>query len=250
MTDYFAETRVYCVSLKRQARKKRVLALGFFDSVHVGHRKIIDFSMKIASDFELIPSIYTFDNDFFRALGTDEKLVFTLAERSEILCSLGFAPENIIVGTPSEDVIKMSGESFLNFISSLNVAAVVCGADFKFGAGGNMGAEDLKNWGKVNETAVFVMPLMTEWNRKISSRDIREYLETGEVRIAEHFLGRRYFMRGVVEHDRGVGKSFGLPTVNISVDSRKLIPAEGVYDTRVRLADGNEHRRKTHVRRR
>ena len=83
MTDYFAETRVYCVSLKRQARKKRVLALGFFDSVHVGHRKIIDFSMKIASDFELIPSIYTFDNDFFRALGTDEKLVFTQKRDSD-----------------------------------------------------------------------------------------------------------------------------------------------------------------------
>ena len=129
----------------------------------------------------------------------------------------------------------------------LNVGAVVCGADFKFGAGGNMGAEELKNWGKTNGIAVFVMPLMTEWNRKISSRDIREYLETGEVRIAEHFLGRRYFMRGVVEHDRGVGKSFGLPTVNISVDSRKLIPAEGVYDTRVRLADGAVYRGVTNI---
>lgn len=247
MTDYFAETRVYCVSLKRQARKKRVLALGFFDSVHVGHRKIIDFSMKIAAEFDLTPSIYTFDNDFFRALGTDEKLVFTLAERSAILTGLGFRPENIIVGTPSEEVIKMSGESFLDFIASLNVGAVVCGADFKFGAGGNMGAEELKNWGKTNGIAVFVMPLMTEWNRKISSRDIREYLETGEVRIAEHFLGRRYFMRGVVEHDRGVGKSFGLPTVNISVDSRKLIPAEGVYDTRVRLADGAVYRGVTNI---
>ena len=120
----------------------------------------------------------------------------------------------------------------MNFISSLNVAAVVCGADFKFGAGGNMGAEELKNWGKTNGIAVFVMPLMTEWNRKISSRDIREYL---------------YFMRGVVEHDRGVGKSFGLPTVNISVDSRKLIPAEGVYDTRVRLADGAVYRGVTNI---
>ena len=73
MTEYFTETRVYCVSLKQQASKKRVLALGFFDSVHVGHRKIIDFSMKIAAEFDLTPSIYTFDNDFFRALGTDEK---------------------------------------------------------------------------------------------------------------------------------------------------------------------------------
>ena len=70
----------------------------------------------------------------------------------------------------------------MDFIASLNVGAVVCGADFKFGAGGNMGAEELKNWGKTNGIAVFVMPLMTEWNRKISSRDIREYLDPRSVK--------------------------------------------------------------------
>lgn len=246
MTDFYTSTEIK-VSFVGKAAPQRVLALGFFDSVHLGHRKLLGFTRSLAAGSGYVPSVYTFDNDFFEALGVNEKLVFTLSERISVLEELGFAKENIVVGSPAKDVVKTTGEDFLNFLKEINVKAVVCGSDFRFGAGGALGTEQLKDWGALNDVPVFVVPLLTEWNRKISSRDIREYLELGEVVIANHFLGRRFFIRGVVEHDRGVGKSFGLPTVNISTDRRKALPGDGVYATSVIMPDGSRFKGVTNI---
>lgn len=247
MTKYCVETQIlqYCVLKKRP--KKKVLSLGFFDSVHIGHREIIAVSARMAREFGMVPAIYTFDNDFFKALGSDEKLIYTLSERMTVFSEAGIAPENVIVGSPSETVIKMSGEEFLDKMSLFNVGAVVCGADFRFGSGAACGTDDLKAWGAAHGIPVVVVPLKTEWQRKISSRDIREYIGIGEVKLAEHFLARPFFVRGTVEHDRGAGRKNGLPTVNLSVDPRKLLPADGVYYTRVILKDGSAFKGVTNI---
>ena len=78
-------------------------------------------------------------------------------------------------------------------------------------------------------------PILAEWNKKISSRDIRKYLENGEVKTANSLLGNRYFVEGEVVHGRGVGATYGLPTANLNVSDEKVIPLDGVYDTRVKV---------------
>ena len=238
MTDIFLRsvTQEYASRIRLKERK-RVIALGLFDSVHRGHRSIIDYTFRTAERLRMTPAILTFDNDFFVALGRRDKLIYTIHERVKILEDLGFSRENILVQPSDPAFLGMNGEEFVRYLLRLNAGAVVSGADYRFGRGGRWGAAELCRLTKEYGIAPFVCPLVKEWERKISSTDIREYLGIGEVKLAAHFLGRYFSATGDVIHDRGVGKSFGLPTANIRVDSRKLLPADGVYDTRA-LIDG------------
>lgn len=215
-----------------KTERKRIIALGLFDSVHLGHRSIIDYTFETAKRLNMTPAILTFDNDFFSALGRSDKLIYTLHERVKILEELGFSNQNILVQPSDVQYMSLSGEDFVRYLKQLNAGAVVCGGDYRFGKGGKWGAADLCKLSRDYGIAPFVCPLIKEWDRKISSSDIREYLGIGEVKLAAHFLGRYFSVSGEVVHDRGVGKSFGLPTANILTDPRKILPADGVYDTR------------------
>ena len=68
-----------------KTERKRIIALGLFDSVHLGHRSIIDYTFETAKRLNMTPAILTFDNDFFSALGRSDKLIYTLHERVKIL---------------------------------------------------------------------------------------------------------------------------------------------------------------------
>lgn len=231
MTEQIVAPEYQKYRLKTQ--RKRIIALGMFDSVHIGHRSVIEYTFECAKRLGMTPAILTFDNCFFEALGKNEKLIYTLKERIGILKKIGFSASDILVQPSDPAFLSMSGEEFVSYLCRLNAGAVVCGADYRFGKGGKWGVSDLCRIARGYGISAFVCPLVKEWERKISSSDIREYLGIGEVKLAAHFLGRLFGVTGEVVHDRGVGKSFGLPTANIITDERKLLPADGVYDTRV-----------------
>ena len=64
---------------------KYIIALGFFDCLHVGHRKLIEKTVDLAKENNLIPAVFTFDDDFFNVLLRNEKYIYTLEERKKIL---------------------------------------------------------------------------------------------------------------------------------------------------------------------
>ncbi len=232
----------YVAELKKERvefgnKPKYMLALGFFDCIHVGHRSLLGNLSAVATLYNLTPAVFTFDDDFFKALGKTDKLVYSLDERRKILLD-EFGINKIFVGAPSDEFLKMKGEEFTNYLEKIGVEGIIAGEDFRYGQNAECGMKELSAWAISKGKICITQPILAEWNKKISSRDIRKYLENGEVKTANSLLGNRYFVEGEVVHGRGVGATYGLPTANLNVSDEKVIPLDGVYDTRVKV--GNE----------
>ena len=231
---------------EKEREKGRMLALGFFDCLHRGHREIVSRMLSVCELCNLEPHIFTFDDDFFEALGSDTRLVYLLEERLELFEEAGILRKNTLIASPSADFLEISADDFLAMLDGYKLSAVIAGEDFRFGKGAAYGMDDLEEWARSRGILAIRQPLLKEWDRKISSSDIREYLAMGEVAAANALLGRRYFVEGSVLHGRGVGKSFGLPTANLTLSPEKLLPFDGVYETRT-VVDGVKYRSVTNV---
>ncbi len=222
-----------------------MLALGFFDCLHYGHRQLMRNLKALSVRYGLQPAVFTFDDEFYSSLGCEDlKYVYTLDERISVIKNeLGIS--KIIVAT-SKDFINKSGEEFLRFLEENNVRGVVAGEDFRFGINAEYGLDELKEWADNTGKVLVRQALIGVGGKKISTKDIRRLLEYGEVGIAKTLLCRRYFIDGTVAHGRGVGKSFGLPTANLYVNKVKALPQEGVYSTRI-IIDGKTYKGVTNV---
>ena len=232
----------YVAELKKErvnfgAKPKYMLALGFFDCIHVGHRSLLGNLSAVSALYNLTPAVFTFDDDFFKALGKTDKLVYNLEERRKIFLD-EFGISKVFVGAPSNEFLKMSAEEFTAYLEKIGVGGIIAGEDFRYGQNAECGMKELSAWAMGKGVICITQPIMTEWNKKISSRDIRKYLENGEVRTANALLGNRYFIESEVVHGRGVGATYGLPTANLNIQDEKVVPLDGVYDTRVKV--GNE----------
>ena len=231
---------------EKEIEKGRMLALGFFDCLHRGHREIVSRMLSVCDLCNFEPHIFTFDDDFFEALGSKTRLVYLLGERLELFEDAGIPRKNVLIASPSADFLEISAENFLEMLDGYKLSAVIAGEDFRFGKNAAYGIAELEEWARKRGIIAIKQPLLKEWERKISSSDIREYLSLGEVAAANALLGRRYFAEGTVLHGRGVGKSFALPTANLTLPPEKLLPFDGVYETRT-VVDGVRYRSVTNV---
>ncbi len=231
----FQEKTLTC-KLNSAEKEGYMLALGFFDCLHIGHRALMANLCATAEFYELIPAVFTFDDNFFEVLGRDEKLVYTLTERMDVLendCGIN----KIFVGAPSKYFLSLSASEFLHYLETLNVRGIIAGEDFRFGFDAECGVKELREWAISKGIITVIQPIINDFNKKVSSRDIRKYLLEGEVGLANSLLGGRYFISAEVVHGKGLGATYGLPTANLDVAEYKLLPLDGVYDTRVQVGD-------------
>lgn len=209
----------------------KVIALGFFDSLHIGHRLLISEAEKLAATLSAEVCVSTFDDNFFCKLNKiDVKEIFTLEERKKILAEIGIDCVKVFKSTMQR--FRQSGKAFFDeLVADGNVAAIVCGEDYTFGKNALYGTEKLSQMcarrGIVFQTA----PTLMYGNNKVSSSAIRKLLGEGDIEDANALLGRLYFCYGKVVHGRGDGRKFGVPTANLGILKQKLLPAFGVYKT-------------------
>ena len=235
------------ISVKRQEKTclqginrgdlpRYMLALGFFDCLHVGHRELIANLCALSELYDLKPAVFTFDDNFFKVLGETDKLVYTLEERRKMLAD-EFKIEAVFVGAPSSEFLKMTADQFLSYLENLNVGGIIAGEDFRFGRNAQAGMQELYAWAVSKGIICVTQPIKSEWNKKISSSTIRKIIENGEISIVNGMLGRRYFLESEVVRGRGVGHKYGFPTANLNISEDKVLPLDGVYDTRVQIGE-------------
>ncbi len=213
-----------------------VIALGFFDSLHIGHMSLLEKTKALALELKAEPLALTFDDDFFPVLNKDIKQVFTLWERQELLKKVGVRA----FVAASKDVFLLTGNAFLSYLKSLGVVGIVAGEDYRYG---HMAASDIKDLSlfcKENNIKLIVAPTIMQEGRKISSSSIRELLTIGDIAKVNALLGREYTITGKVKSGRGEGRKMGLPTANIYTPTIKHLPKEGVYRTYT-LVDGKRY---------
>ncbi len=210
-----------------------VIALGYFDSIHLGHKKLLNEALKYAREEEKKVSVCTFEDGFLSSVGRNEKEVFLLNERRMIFKEMGI--ESVIVFPCNSDFLSQSKEDFCQSINDLNPSAVFVGADYRFGKNASGDVECLKN---LINAPVFVIDIFFVKEKKVSTTSIRDLISAGKIEEADKFLSTPYFISGTVTEGRKVGREMGLPTVNLVPSKNKLLPLFGVYAAKV-FVEGN-----------
>jgi riboflavin kinase/FMN adenylyltransferase len=204
--------------------KKSAVAIGTFDGMHNGHRLLINKTLSFAKKKNLRSVIIVLEKPVKKVGG----LLTTCEEKIEEIRFLG-ADKIFVIGVPSEIISYGPEEFFDEFLHKmLNVSEIVCGIDFAFGKDRKGSIGWLKKKAKEKNIKMDIIEPLKKTSKKISSSYIRVLIEKGDVKNAASLLGRNYSFTGIPFKEKGEGKKLGFPTVNLCVNSDKLLP-KGVY---------------------
>lgn len=207
-----------------------VLAMGFFDSVHLGHAKIIKKCVSEATRLNAMPAVLTFDDRFLYALGyRDAGVIFTIDERKPLYLELG--AEKIIVLSSDGETLSSKVEKFHEYLLTLDLKALVIGKDFTYASKAEGNAETLETFAKANGIDIFIEDFERFDGKKVSSTDIRRKLAEGDIGAVNRLMKREFYLEGEVKHGRGDGNKFNIPTANVTTKPYKMLPMSGVYAT-------------------
>ncbi len=224
--------------------KKVCLALGYFDSVHLGHRHLIDLAGDFAKARGLELAVATFSNNAYKMFNREEKCVYTYAERCVILDGLC---EYVLPMRFDARMKNTPASVFLDkLFAAYDIGAVVCGYDYLFGAGAEGDAAYLKSYCENRGVDCLVVDKFELNGNRVSTTVVKNLLAAGKVEEANEYLGAPYMLCGKVVPGRGAGRMFDIPTANIKFPTDKLLPAEGVYGTAC-VVDGAEYTGATNV---
>lgn len=220
-----------------------VVATGFFDGVHLGHREVIKTLVSSARKKGEEALVVTFDAHPRTVLQQDAgrlRLLTTPQERERLLLSLGV--DRVETIPFSKQFASMDAESYIRnvLMDKFNATSIILGYDNRFGSD-MLGVKEIGNLCaelglKMEEVAPYVMPDGTT----VSSTRIRNSLSDGMVDYANDMLGYRYMLTGVVVSGKQIGRTIGFPTANTLPSAPlKLVPERGVYLTEVDVLGGH-----------
>lgn len=220
--------------------RRVIAAIGNFDGVHRGHRRLIDETIRFAGAHDAAPGAVMFDPHPRRFFQPDAPpfLLTTLPQRDRLLREAGVAATMVL---PFDAALAASAPSdFVALVlrDRLGLAGVVAGADFRFGAKRSGDSAALAALGAAAGLKVAIVDILAEnpQAEKYGSSAAREALQRGDVERAAAILGRAWSVAGVVEEGRKVGRTLGFPTANMTLGPL-IEPRRGVYATRVRIGD-------------
>jgi riboflavin kinase/FMN adenylyltransferase len=205
------------------------VALGVFDGVHLGHRRVLE--ALSAADPDLVRVAMTFGTHPAALLSPDgaPSRLSTLKRRFELLEAAGI--ERIAVLRFDESMRAMQPEEFVRrfIVDGMNAEFVAAGADFRFGVGASGNVATLTELGHRFGFAVVAVDIVLDDGGEIRSTSIRAAIESGDVDRAAAMLGRPYEMEGIVVPGVGRGVQLGTPTANVSFPAVLTVPKHGVY---------------------
>ena len=220
--------RVY-KSIEEAAEKNRVIVLGNFDGVHLGHQELLKLARKIAAEKKLSLMVFTFYPQGQELFVCEFAYLATQEKKLEMFEQMGV--DEVLSIPFDENIAKVTPEDFAYIFlrQKLNAKEVVVGFNYTFGYKGSGKAEDLKNWLANDDINVSIVPQLMVDGEIVSSSLIRQALLAGESRKANKMLGYPYSLKGEVVKGRQVGRTIGIPTANIAVWEQKVLPHKGVY---------------------
>ena len=203
-------------SVEELESKPRAVALGTFDGVHLGHRRVLEAARAAGPT----PTVVTFEPHPRVALGYGVELLAPLERRLELLAEAGIE-ETLVVDFDLE-LAQLEPDAFAErVLRPIGTVVVVAGANFRFGRGRTGDLEQLRGLG-FDARAV---PLV----EGVSSTRIRDLLRAGEVERAAGLLGRPAEVVGTVVAGDARGGTLGFPTANLLQETGLLVPGYGIY---------------------
>jgi riboflavin kinase/FMN adenylyltransferase len=208
-----------------------VVTIGQFDGVHRGHQSVVARAVERGRERGLPVVVVTFDphpDEVIRP-GSHPPFLCSTRRRAELLAGLGVDAVCVLPFTLAFS--RLDPDEFVRavLVERLHAAAVVVGEDFVFGHRAVGDVALLARLGEKYEYVTEGLPLLVLDGVRISSTEIREWLEEGDVAEAAKALGRPHRVEGVVVRGHQRGRQLGFPTANVESPPHTAIPADGVY---------------------
>ena len=220
--------------------RERVIALGLFDGVHLGHGALLRRAAEEAQKRGCESAVFTFDRPPKEVItGIPCPLINSPEDRAELVKRLYGIDEMIMV--PFDDEMRTTPwDRFVTDILVGRYGAVhlVAGHDHHFGHRNQGSPELLKEKCAELGLGCDIIPAVTLDGVTVSSTHIRKLLEEGDVETARAFLGHPHVLTQTVGHGRQLGRTIGIPTANLVAPPHVLLPKRGVYAAKITLPDG------------
>jgi riboflavin kinase/FMN adenylyltransferase len=211
--------------------RPRVVVLGTFDGVHLGHRQLIREALGRARELGVIATVATFEPMPSEMLRPDQvpRRLSGIERRAELIAQAG-ADELLIIAFTHE-LSLLSPEAFVEqvLVARAGAVHVVVGENYRFGHAAEGDASTLTALGERFGFGVTAVALVTADGERVSSSWIRELVRRGEVEHAARLLGRAPWLDGTVVRGFARGRSLGVPTANLRWAPGRVVPAAGIY---------------------
>ncbi len=205
-------------------------ALGFFDGVHIGHRRVLE----SASSPGALRAVLSF---------AEHPLALLCPERQPLLLTPHAACKAALIEACGADVLLLlpftrelaflPPQDFLDWLAAAcpaGIAGLSAGENWHFGRGGSGNADSLRAWGAKNGCRVCVQELLYDAGESVCSSRIRRLLQAGELAEATRLLGHPFCICGTVEQGQKLARQLGFPTANITLPPHAALPPFGVYE--------------------
>ena len=228
--------------------ERTVIALGFFDGVHIGHGALLRKTVERARELNATSAAFTFDRapkEF--VTGVTVPLLTGVDERRALIREL-YGIARTIVAPFDNAMMTMPWRSFLELLVSRHGAVhLVAGHDYRFGYKNEGTPDILRAWCAEHGLGCDIIPKVEFHGVTVSSTHIRALVEAGDMAGAAAFLGHPYTVIGTVKHGKHLGTEELFPTVNLMPEPWRVLPRFGVYAVRVMLDDGTVYPGVTNV---
>ena len=219
----------------------RVVALGSFDGVHLGHQRVIGHAVETAADRGARAGVVTFQPHPMSVLRPElaPRELSTPARRAQLIEELG--PDELIVIRFTHEFSQLDHERFAAEVlrNRLHAGLVIVGRNFRYGHRAQGTIDTLAAAGERLGFDTEPSPLVEIDGTPVSSSRVRDLLSAGEVAHAERLLGRHPWLDGVVVRGDGRGRELGFATANLECAPHTAYPAIGIYAGRAHLDDGS-----------
>lgn len=200
-------------------RKPLTMTIGNFDGLHIGHRELIN-KLKYEDSDSAVLTFYPHPMKVLREM-SQHQVVTSIDQKIELIEQCGV--NHLFLADFDRKTASITKEEFIGILKSLNVIRLVLGVDFRFGQHAKGHIQDL-----MDEFEVVIVNDIKHLETRVSTTYIKDLIYSGELDKAERLLGRTYSIRGEVIHGDKVGRTLGMPTANLDVDSY-VLPPNGVY---------------------
>jgi len=219
-------------------KKRRYIALGVFDGVHLGHQKLIKLTVDKARKNDGISIVATFDPHPDKIINPESNvfLLTTLEERISLIKESDV--DVFLIIKFNKMMSKMSPKDFISeiLVDNLQIKELFVGFNYKFGFQGKGNTDILREYGKFYKFKSNILEPITADNTIISSTRIKDYIKSGEIEKAKKLLGHDITISGRVISGKGRGrKLLNFATANINTPSDKILPVNGVYLVEIKI---------------
>lgn len=228
--------------MSANTEKKSVIALGFFDGVHRGHAELIKTAKLRAQELNATAAVLSFDVSPEAVItGHSVPLLSSVNTRVDLVRRL-FRIESVIIYHFDKNTMEMPWQGFIDsLVDKYSAVHLVIGHDFHCGYKGEGNPQRISDYCAKIGIGCDIIPKFALDGITVSSTYIRELIASGDIERANYFMGHPFVFAGTVRDGRKVGRKLGSPTINLDGDDESLVlPAKGVYATKVLLEGGEK----------